>query len=264
MWNAIDSVAVMRRGLALARDYAHKRAAFGSVLSRKPLHLETLAELQTEFHAAFLLAFHTVELAGREEAGTSTPGDKSTLRLLLPITKLVTARQAVSVTSEILECFGGAGYIEDTGLPALVRDAQVLPIWEGTTNVLALDVLRAVAKENALGPFLEHVLSLNAGDGEPLHPPLERCVDQLAQWYLRAERNGFLEAGARQFAMALGRLMQVGLLRRQAEWEFENLHDVATAAMARRFYRRVLPLLNPAEICLEESRAIALQQPIGS
>jgi alkylation response protein AidB-like acyl-CoA dehydrogenase len=262
MWNAIDSVAVMRRGLALARDYAHKRAAFGSVLARKPLHLETLAELQTEFHAAFLLAFHTVELAGSEEAGTSTPADKATLRLLLPITKLVTARQAVSVTSEILECFGGAGYIEDTGIPALLRDAQVLPIWEGTTNVLALDCLRVVAKENSLELFLHHVNSLNAGEDEAPDLPLERCADQLAQWYRRAEDKGTLEAGGRWFAMALGRLMQAALLRRQAEWELKNLHDGATAAVARRFYRRVLPSLNPPEICLEESQAIALQQPL--
>jgi alkylation response protein AidB-like acyl-CoA dehydrogenase len=261
MWNAVDSVAVMRRGLALARDYAHKRAAFGSILARKPLHLETLAELQTEFHAAFLLAFHTVELVGREEGGTSTPEDKAVLRLLLPITKLVTARQAVSVTSEILECFGGAGYVEDTGLPALLRDAQVLPIWEGTTNVLALDCLRAVAKENSLERFLHHVNSLNAGEGEAPDLPLERCADQLARWYRRGEDEGTLEAGARWFAMALGRLMQVALLRRQAEWESKNLHDGATAAIARRFYRRVLPSLNPPEICLEESRAIALQQP---
>ena len=262
MWNAIDSVAVMRRGLALAMDYAHKRVAFGSALAGKPLHLETLAELQTEFHAAFLLAFHTVELVGREEAGTSTPDDKATLRLLLPITKLVTARQAVSVTSEILECFGGAGYIEDTGIPALLRDAQVLPIWEGTTNVLALDCLRAVAKEKALGPFLQQVLSLNAAAGEPPDPPLERCVDQLARCYRRAADDGLLEAGARRFAMALGKLMQVALLRRQGEWELKNLHDGTTAAVARRFYRRVLPSLTMPELYLEESRAIALQQPL--
>jgi alkylation response protein AidB-like acyl-CoA dehydrogenase len=215
MWNAVDSVAVMRRGLALARDYAHKRAAFGSILARKPLHLETLAELQTEFHAAFLLAFHTVELVGREEGGTS-----------------------------------------------LLRDAQVLPIWEGTTNVLALDCLRAVAKENSLELFLHHVNSLNAGEDEAPDLPLERCADQLAQWYRRAEDKGTLEAGGRWFAMALGRLMQAALLRRQAEWELKNLHDGATAAVARRFYRRVLPSLNPPEICLEESQAIALQQPL--
>ncbi len=65
---------------------------------------------------------------------------------MTPIMKLTTGKQAVSVASEVLESFGGAGYVEDTGLPVLLRDAQVLPIWEGTTNVLALDTLRALGR----------------------------------------------------------------------------------------------------------------------
>jgi hypothetical protein len=63
------------------------------------------------------------------------------LRLLTPLTKLATGKQAIAAISEVIESFGGAGYVEDTGLPQLLRDAQVLPIWEGTTNVLALDAL---------------------------------------------------------------------------------------------------------------------------
>src|SRR5207247_694586 len=65
------------------------------------------------------------------------------LRILTPIAKLTTGKQAVAVASEAIESFGGAGYVEDTGLPRLLRDAQVLPVWEGTTNVLSLDLLRA-------------------------------------------------------------------------------------------------------------------------
>ena len=61
----------------------------------------------------------------------------------------------MALASEALEGFGGAGYVEDTGLPVYLRDAQVLPIWEGTTNVLSLDVLRAVAREDALAAWLE-------------------------------------------------------------------------------------------------------------
>ena len=68
------------------------------------------------------------------------------LRLLTPVSKLYTAKAAVSVVSEGLECFGGQGYIEDTGLPGLLRDVQVLPIWEGTSSVMSLDVVRALQK----------------------------------------------------------------------------------------------------------------------
>jgi acyl-CoA dehydrogenase len=176
LWNGISAVALMRRGLALALDYARKRIAFGETLSNKPLHMDTLAGLQAEAEAAFHLAFYVAELTGRAETAstnamlvrTGSGSDRVSsdlqsptsnvqscfskidedetllLRLLTPIMKLTTAKQAVLVASEVLEACGGAGYVEDTGLPQLLRDAQVLPIWEGTTNVLSLDALRAL------------------------------------------------------------------------------------------------------------------------
>ena len=144
LWNGISAVALMRRGLALAEDYAQKRWAFGDRLSEKPLHVDTLAGLQAEFEAAFQLAFYVAELTGRNETGDLDEEGALLLRVLTPVMKLTTAKQAVMVASEVLESFGGAGYVEDTGLPVLLRDSQVLPIWEGTTNVLALDTLRAV------------------------------------------------------------------------------------------------------------------------
>src|SRR5262249_11122319 len=144
----------------LARDFARRRVAFGSVLSERPLHLDTLAGMQAEAEAAFHLALCTAELLGREEAGTAHEDELRLLRLMTPVVKLTTAKQAVAVTSEVLEAFGGAGYVEDTGLPMLLRDAQVLSIWEGTTNVLSLDALRAVAREGALAPFVARVRAL--------------------------------------------------------------------------------------------------------
>ncbi len=95
---------------------------------------------------AFHLTFYLIELIGRDEHGEGDDAQRELLRLLTSLTKLTTARQAVNVASEVLEAFGGAGYVEDTGLPLLLRDSQVLPIWEGTTNVLALDTLRALAR----------------------------------------------------------------------------------------------------------------------
>ena len=98
--------------------------------------------MEVEFQAAFHLTFRAVELLGKEECGQATSDELAVLRLLTPLAKLYTARQCVAAASEVLEAFGGAGYVEDTGLPRLLRDAQVLPIWEGTTNVLSLDALR--------------------------------------------------------------------------------------------------------------------------
>ena len=85
---------------------------------------------------------------GEEETGTISKEDALLLRLMMPVAKAYTAKKAVSNISEGLECFGGQGYIEDTGLPGMLRDVQVLPIWEGTTNVMALDTVRAIGKTN--------------------------------------------------------------------------------------------------------------------
>jgi hypothetical protein len=94
-----------------------------------------MAEMIAETQGAFLLAFRVVELLGRIESGEANEAEQLLSRLLTPIGKLTTGKQGVAVASEALESFGGAGYVNDTGLPKLLADAQVLPIWEGTTNV---------------------------------------------------------------------------------------------------------------------------------
>src|SRR5689334_21227907 len=142
LWNGISAASLMRRGVALAADYARKRVAFGAPLAEKPLHRDMLAVLEAETEGAFQLAFYVAELTGQSETGAISEDDALLLRVLTPVMKLTTGKQSVMVASEILEIFGGAGYVEDTGLPMLLRDTQVLPIWEGTTNVLALDTLR--------------------------------------------------------------------------------------------------------------------------
>lgn len=244
-WNAISAIALMRRGLALARDYAARRAVFGRPLIEQPLHRDTLAGLEAEWQGALHLTFRVVELIGRAEAGELDEGGERLLRLLTPITKLTTARQAVAVTSECLEAFGGAGYVEDTGLPVLLRDAQVLTIWEGTTNVLALDTLRALG---AMGP---------EGFGV-LHEEVERCavevrgadlaaairvardaVEHAVRWLREvgwpdAPEQDRMEAGARRFALTLGRALELALLARHVQWALDHEEDRdATAAVWR-------------------------------
>jgi acyl-CoA dehydrogenase len=147
--NAAAAAAGMARGLAYARAFAEHRTVASGRLADSPLHRATLGALEVDAAAAFALAAHAFDLLGRiEVAGDADAADR--LRLVAPLSKLVTGKLAVAAASEYLECFGGAGYVEDTGLPRLLRDAQVLPIWEGTTNVLALDVLRALARGEGL------------------------------------------------------------------------------------------------------------------
>src|SRR5512133_1004989 len=171
-WNAIAAVAGMQRALALARDFARRRTAFGAPLAQKPLHADTLAGLEAEREGAALLAFRAAALLGRAEAGEASDGERLLLRVLTPLAKLTTGKQAVAIASEVLEAFGGAGYVEDTGLPRLLRDAQVLPIWEGTTNVLALDALRALAGEGVPQAVQAEVRAQLAAMRRPASPPL--------------------------------------------------------------------------------------------
>jgi putative acyl-CoA dehydrogenase len=157
VYNAVCAVGYMRRGIALALDYAKKRKAFGQTIIQHGSHAEILASLQVRFEASFLLTFHTAYLLGKEETKKTDEIESGTLRLLIPLAKLFTAKEGVQIASEVLEAFGGAGYVEDTNLPALLRNAQVLAIWEGTTNVLSLDALRAIAKERAGEAFVQDV-----------------------------------------------------------------------------------------------------------
>jgi putative acyl-CoA dehydrogenase len=247
VYNAVAAVAGMRRAVALARDYATRRVAFGKPLIAQPLHAATLAAIELEWRGAFLLAFGVVELLGRQECGDATADDLARLRLLIPIAKLYTAKQAVAVASEALECFGGAGYIEDTGLPRLVRDAQVLPIWEGTTNVLSLDVLRALEKTNALSAFLmdarERLATVNAAGS--LQAAAARVSDALGAIESFAERlagegRDFAEAHARAFAYGMARTTIGLLLLEYAAWTVVANGDREAVAAATRWCERPL------------------------
>ena len=218
-WNAVSAVSYMRRGLALARDYAKKRVVFGAPLAAKPLHVDTLAGLQAEYEAGFQLTFYAVELLGRDETDCLDAGGKDLLRLLTPIAKLTTGRQAMALLPEIVESFGGAGYVEDSGIPVLLRDAQVFSIWEGTTNVLALDALRALQTGSALGALQVEVETLASGVRDTR---LVACVKSAqaalshAQSWISQSSGNALEAGARRFAMTLGRAFALLLLCRHA------------------------------------------------
>jgi len=260
-WNAICSIASMRRGIALARDYAKRRVQFGTPLDAKPLHIETLAELEAQFEAAFFLTFRAIELLGREEAGTATDAERSIARLLQPIVKLLTAKQAVAHASEVLEAFGGAGYVEDTGLPALLRDAQVLPIWEGTTNVLSLDVLRVIAKGETLQALVADLeLKLRGGDPS-LQGAASVALDaahQAVRWFKGAAARDprEQEAAARAFALTLGRAYSLALVIEHAHWLLERRKNRRGVAVARRLAAAGVSSLGTLAP-LDEARAIA-------
>ena len=163
MHNIIASVGIQRRMLNLARDYATKRAAFGKYLFQHPLHIATLSKMETDVRGCTILMLDLARQLGEEEERCISNDDKLLLRLMMPIAKAFTAKMAVSNISEGIECFGGQGYIEDTGIPCMLRDSQVLPIWEGTTNIMALDMQRALdkTKNKSLEVFYRRVMEVS-------------------------------------------------------------------------------------------------------
>jgi len=257
-WNSVAACAFARRGLALARDYAGKRVAFGAPLAEKPLHADTLAGLEAEFLGALHLTFFVAELMGREEAGKAGVEQKNLLRLLTPVAKLLTGRQVVHILSEVIESFGGAGYVEDTGLPLLLRDAQVLPIWEGTTNVLSLETLRALEAVGGLAVLKREIGIWLREVREPvlvkISAQVERAVEQAEAWLAKASGDA-LEAGARRFAMTLGRAVELALLAQHGQWSLEEEKDQRALAAARRFSAHGVSLL--AEMDAADSRRLA-------
>ena len=265
IYNACCSVGNMRRGISLARDYATKRRAFGKSLSEHALHLETLASLEVEFEAAFHLLFRVVELLGKEELGEATSEESAILRLLTPIAKLYTAKQSVAVASEVLESFGGAGYVEDTEIPVLLRDSQVLSIWEGTTNVLSLDTLRAITRENALAPFIRDTRTrLGAIRSAELKSSAQETLSALTrieQYAQRAagEPGEFSSAGARGFSYSLARVAIAGLMLEHAEWSLTHeKSDRALHAAQRWCLQDLTPLVYADTERLRATRVLAL------
>lgn len=223
-YNTICSLSGIRRILALAIDYSGKREAFGRKLSEHPLHIEYLARQQIELAASLHTALHTAHLLGREETGIASSDELGELRLLVPLLKLYTGKQATACTSELLETFGGAGYIEDTGLPLLLRDAQVFSLWEGTTNILSLDSLRAIEKENALEPFLaacarrisEAKKFTAEGASKKASEKIEAALESASRFLMQEKDPVAIQANARDFAFTLYRVYTACLLLQRA------------------------------------------------
>merc|ERR1719414_771149 len=134
---------------------------------------------------------------GLVECGKAGDMDILLLRLMTPVSKFYTAKAGVATVSEGLECFGGQGYIEDTGLPGMLRDVQVLPIWEGTTNVMALDTVRAIRKTNgeALTAFSQRIrIAVDSGmnsynkDLKQASLTLQNCMKQFVKYCSKQEQ----------------------------------------------------------------------------
>jgi len=144
--NAVASIGIMRRGYLEAKHYVTNRHAFGKPLTQYPMIQDTLGKFAAKLHVEVATVFDLIQLYDKVTSGQGNKEDIILNRLYIAIMKKETAEQAVHYASEAIELHGGNGYIEDFVTPRLLRDAQVLTVWEGTANILALELIRLVDK----------------------------------------------------------------------------------------------------------------------
>jgi putative acyl-CoA dehydrogenase len=207
IYNTISAVSYMRRAYSLGKVYGMEREAFGQKIGQHLLYRKNLRELEIAYQSSTLLALFLTRLLGKEECGEATSTDESLLRLLTPVAKLYTAKQSIQSASEHVEMFGGMGYLEDSHIPVMLRNAQVLSIWEGTTNVLSLDMLRAIEKEQGLKAFAEFSRALLADISAPFLQEQKQAitgkVDALLGFAAAAHSKDEVVASSRDFAFYL-------------------------------------------------------------
>jgi putative acyl-CoA dehydrogenase len=201
----LGSAGLMRRAVAEASWHVAHRSAFGGVLADKPLMQNVIADLAVESEAATALG---IRLAAAVDHA-SDPHEAALRRIALPLAKYWVCKRTPMMVAEALECLGGNGYVEDSGMPLLFRESPLNSIWEGSGNVNALDVLRALSREpEALNAWITEVGRARGED-----PRLDRAIESVLETL--ADTTG-LEVGARRLAGAMAACLQGALLVQHA------------------------------------------------
>ena len=208
----LGSAAAIRQASVTALHYARHRRAFGARLADQPLMTSVLADLALEAEAATALAMRLAGAADRAARGDAA--EAALLRLALPAAKYWVCKRAPMVTAEALECLGGNGYVEDWGMPRLYREAPLNSIWEGSGNVAALDVLRALARSPGSADALLAQADLGAGGDRRLQDAVHELRRELKE--ATAEDAGQAQYRARRLAGLAAITLQAALLVRNA------------------------------------------------
>jgi putative acyl-CoA dehydrogenase len=209
---AVAAAALMRQALAQAVHHCSYRKAFGKLLIEQPLMRSVLADLALESDAATLLA---MRLAAAFDARQTSETERAFARIATAISKFWLCKRAPVVVAEALECLGGNGYVEESIMPRLYREAPLYSIWEGSGNVICLDILRALSREpSATEALVQEFRSAQKNAS----PKLNRFLDAVESELFRAAKAGagVSEAGARRLAEDLALALETVLMVRYA------------------------------------------------
>ncbi|MDP3521840.1 MAG: acyl-CoA dehydrogenase family protein [Hydrogenophaga sp.] len=235
--NGVRAAGLMRRATTEALHIAREREAFGKRLIDLPLMQRSLLKLLLPTEQARSMVFQTAEALRRADAGE--PGAYALARILTPLIKFRACRDARKVTGDAMEVRGGCGYIEEWSDPRLVRDAHLGSIWEGTSNIVALDVLRAVRREQSLDALDKHLRGLLAelDADDSLRRDLEMALERARRLTETACADGG-EALARRAASSLYHLTTATAMA----WEAQRLRSPERRTLAQLVLRhRLLP-----------------------
>jgi len=212
---AIAAAALMRQGLVQAVHHARHRKAFGKLLIEQPLMRNVLADLAIESEAATLLM---VRLASAFDARESDPSERAFCRIATAISKYWLCKRSPVHVGEALECLGGNGYVEESIMPRLYREAPLYSIWEGSGNVICLDVLRALARDPSTVEALVHELRSASGADRRLDSYMTQVESDLTGQIKRSSQNGGgeVEGQARRLTERLALALQALLIVRHS------------------------------------------------
>ena len=203
----VGSSSGQRAAVSQALHHCSLRSAFGKVLSRQPLMRNVLADLAVESEAATAAA---LRLARAYDADPADEHESALARLVTPVVKYWTCKRAPQHAAEALECLGGAGFVEESGMPRLFRQSPVNGVWEGSGNVICLDVLRALARApETLDAYWAEVEQACGAD-----PRFDRAVVELRREL--GDELTDLEARARRLVEQMALVFQGSLLLRHA------------------------------------------------
>ena len=231
---AIGSAALMRQALAQAIHHARHRMAFGRRLAEHALMKNVLADLALESEAATALVLWLARAYGSEDTR-----EVALRRLLTPAAKFWICKRAAAFAQEAMEVLGGNGYVEESTMSRIYREAPLNSIWEGSGNVICLDLLRAVARDPDAVPALESAMAPARGRD----PRLDAFAGRLAEDFASAQEN---EAGARRLAGRLVLAQQAALLIEHAP---PNVAEAFCASRLAGADGRVFGALDVANAC---------------
>ncbi len=263
---ALMGLGIHRRSFLEAAIYAARRTQWGRRIDEYPLVRETLVDLLVDLEAGMAV---TYECAGSARAAGDADEARLLRRILIPLAKMRATRVALWAASTALEVFGGNGYMTDWPMARQLRDAQCHTIWEGTENILCLDVRRAMHSERAHLALVARVgRALDAASG---HKVLASSVDTVSASLADAQRAIDHLSGvdddlqllhSRRLAELLADTAQAALLLDEAAWSLDRNGDARKALVARRFVARKLAdrpvrgILDPDRSALDQFAAI--------